>query len=296
MEPQNTSSQGSGEGRTNNLPDAPRTYIPIIIISYLVMWRVLSWFLHGRAIIFLAPILALCSMALTLWFATLVGVKGSHNRSMAIKFMLYALLGAIWVALSRIGFPPVIASELLLPGVTNLMLIWFAASIGGALSYLLSDVNLILPVSIALAFVDIWTVLLGGPVQKALQSTSPVAHAVRHTLLVKTAPQLPIFQLLPSIGFADYLFIAFFVAAICRFSPNQRTYSLTMKALIVTLCAYMGFTIFFNVNLPALVPMAVVMIGLHWKSFRYSRSEAFAMLYAVIVVLLIILAFRAFHI
>ena len=296
MESQNTSSDGSGEGQTNTLPDAPRSYIPIILISYLAMWRVLSWFLHGRAIIVLAPLLALCSMALTLWFATLVGVKGSHNRSIAIKFMLYSILGAIWVALSRIGFLPVIAAESFLPGVTNLLLIWFAASIGGALSYLLSDVNLILPVSIALAFVDIWTVLLGGPVQKALQSPSPVAHAVRHTLLVKTAPKLPIFQQLPSIGFADYLFIAFFVAAICRFSPNQRTYSLTVKALIITLCAYMGFTIFFNVNLPALVPMAVVMIGLHWKSFRYSRSEAFAMLYAVIMVLLIILAFRAFHI
>lgn len=300
MDSQNTSSDNSCEGQSNHTPDnlqsAPKPIIPIVIGSYLLLWRVLSLFLHGKAIIILAPFLALGSMALTLWFATLVGLKGSRNKATAMRFAIFAVLGAVWIILSKIGFFPVLLVEYYLPGVSNLMLIWFAASVGGALSYLLSDVNLILPVSIALAFVDIWTVLLGGPVRKTLQSPSPVAHAVRHTLLVKTAPQLPVFQLLPSIGFADYLFIAFFVAAICRFSPSEKTYSITVRALIITLCAYMALVLFLRLDLPALVPMAMVMIGLHWKSFHYSRAEAFAMLYAVILVVMIILAFHAFRI
>ncbi|HEV2472271.1 MAG TPA: hypothetical protein VGS41_06375, partial [Chthonomonadales bacterium] len=36
--------------------------------------------------------------------------------------------------------------------------------------------------------------------------------------------------------------------------------------------------------LPALVPIAVVVIGAHWRRFKYERSEAFALLYAGIIV------------
>src|SRR5207248_1233872 len=109
------------------------------------------------------------------------------------------------------------------------------------------------------------------------------------------------------IGFADFLFIALFFAAICRFMKaegtkgtqwsgypsmfSQRAYWLTLVVLMATLCAYMLLVFFYGWNLPALVPMAVVMVGLHWRQFHYRRSEVFALIYAALFVVLIVAGF-----
>jgi hypothetical protein len=39
-----------------------------------------------------------------------------------------------------------------------------------------------------------------------------------------------------------------------------------------------------GISLPALVPIAVVVIGMNIRRFRYERSEAFALLYAGLIV------------
>jgi drug/metabolite transporter (DMT)-like permease len=60
-----------------------------------------------------------------------------------------------------------------------------------------------------------------------------------------------------------------------------------LSILIAVLCAYMLLVHYANISLPALLPLAVVMLALHWRHFQYSRSEMFAMLYAGIFILLI---------
>ena len=62
-----------------------------------------------------------------------------------------------------------------------------------------------------------------------------------------------------------------------------------------TLAAYMAVVALAGLALPALVPMAAVLIGMNIRRFRYERSELFALLYAGLIVagVLIALALRA---
>ena len=45
---------------------------------------------------------------------------------------------------------------------------------------------------------------------------------------------------------------------------------------------------FKELALPALVPIAVVVIGMNLRRFRYERSELFALLYAGIIVAVVV--------
>lgn len=180
------------------------------------------------------------------------------------------------------------------PGLSDLIFIWFAASVGGLLSRLLRSANMIPPVAAVLALVDIWTVLFGGPVQRMMQSKDAISQTLTQAMTVPmpglqrgAAP----FRPTSIIGFADFVFIAFFVAALCRLVNVEGSYRRTVRVLIVVLGLYMlavhlpfaGLQM-----LPALVPMAVVMIALHWRNFKYERSEAFALLYAALVIAAIV--------
>ena len=146
------------------------------------------------------------------------------------------------------------------------------------------------PVAAVLALGDIWTVFL-GPVGKIVRSDNPTASKITEAMTVplpaptKTGAS-PISPTLV-IGFADFLFIAFFVAAITRFVPNERAYLRLLGILIILLSAYMLVVYFSGWSLPALLPLAVVMLALHWRYFHYSRSEMFALLYAGVFILLI---------
>src|SRR5437763_16231487 len=153
------------------------------------------------------------------------------------------------------------------------------------------------PVAAVLALVEILTVLLGGPVKQIMESPNLVAHAVTQAMTAQmpsirmgAAPYRPSSM----VGFADFVFIAFFVAAVCRFVQVQGTYKKTLVGLIAVLCAYMPLVHFFDWNLPALVPMGAIMIALHWRHFHYERSEAFALLYAGVFIAIIALGFWYF--
>ena len=97
-----------------------------------------------------------------------------------------------------------------------------------------------------------------------------------------------------SIGFADFLFIALFFACFARFGiPARRTF----QVLFVTLFLYMAIVFLTGTALPALVPVGVVVLVMNWRQFRYERSEAFALLYAGLILSAALgyLIFRARH-
>src|SRR5438477_524299 len=81
--------------------------------------------------------------------------------------------------------------------------------LGVLLSRLLRSANMIPPVAAVLALVDIWTVLLGGPVQKAIESQTPASKAVVSAMTVPL-PSAPKTGAAPFVvvGFADFLFAA----------------------------------------------------------------------------------------
>lgn len=174
----------------------------------------------------------------------------------------------------------------LVPGVQGLLLVWFAVSIGALVSRLVRETKILLPMAIALALVDLYVVFGGGLVTQANSRTrtDQTAHVAMQSLTVRLPVKRPIAGAQPmnlSVGVADYLFIALFFACFARFGiPWKRTFI----ALVVTLVGYMMIVFFTQTDLPALVPIAVVVVGFNLRYFRYERSEAFALLYAGIIV------------
>jgi hypothetical protein len=182
-------------------------------------------------------------------------------------------------------------------GLDTLALIWLAASLGCAVSRLVREFKLLFPMGVALALVDLYTVFGGGVVSTAVSGKNTVAQAAMAALTVQLPTMQPKNGAAPfslRIGFADFLFIALFFACFIRFGiPARRTF----QVLFVTLFLYMAVVFLQDIPLPALVPVAMVVIGMHWRRFRYERSEAFALLYAGLILSAALgyLVFRSHH-
>ncbi len=281
-----------------------RTWLlPLLLgVAYLAFWQIAPR-VHTESTpaVLLSTVI---SLALLVWFPAQVARSLRTPAVLLSSLLVSGLLVIPLKVTAALGHVPAPWSWLLwldgrfLPGLGGLLFVWFAASVGALLSLLLRGPNMIPPVAAVLAVVDIWTVLLGGPVQQIMQSETVAAQRTTAAMTVKLpAPQRakPGAQPIQGVvGFADFLFIAFFVAGIGRFVPSPRTYSRTVQALVLVLCLYMLAGLTWEISLPALAPMAVVMLALHWRHFRYSRSESFALLYAGLLIAVIAAAFWYF--
>jgi hypothetical protein len=167
------------------------------------------------------------------------------------------------------------------PGLHGLMLILFAVCLGVWLSRLMREMKILLPIAVVLACMDLYVVFGGGLVTQAHTGKAPVAQAAMRSLTGPSNPKTGAAPMQLSVGFADFLFIALFFACLARFRvPSGRTF----LVLCVTLVFYLTLVYVFRVDLPALVPIAVVVVGMNLRQFRYERSEAFALLYAGLIV------------
>jgi len=170
------------------------------------------------------------------------------------------------------------------PGLRGLLLITLATCVGVIVSRLVREIKLLLPVGVVLALVDLYVVFGGGMVTQANSGKSPMAQAAMNTLTVGLMPRMPANVPAPpplAVGFADFLFIALFFACFARFRvPARRTFVL----LCGILCLYLMAVIVGHLDLPALVPIAVVVIGSNLSAFRFSREETVAMVYAGLIV------------
>ena len=170
-------------------------------------------------------------------------------------------------------------------GLKELLVIWLAASMGVGISRLIREMKLLLPAGIALGLVDLMAVFSNvGVVNQAITGKSQLAQVAMTALTVKmpathATSGSPPLQL--QIGFADFLFIALFFACFKRFGVSAWN---TFVVLCAVLSLYMLIVAFTATALPALVPIAVVVIGMNLRQFRYDRSEAFALLYATLII------------
>jgi hypothetical protein len=229
------------------------------------------------------------NLGLILWFVCQFARSIRSTRSALAWIFVAALLTIpprILFGL-RMPIPPPWSWLILLPGADQLLFALLAAAFGAALSRVVRYANMIPPVAVVLVFVDLWTVLGGGPVQRVMESSSPAAKAVTRAMVVPLpSPKSTKRNMAPialAVGFADFLFVAFFIAAIGRFVPTTQAYARSVVVLIAVLCIYMLAVVITDTNLPALVPVGIVLIALHARQFRYERSEAFALLYAGIL-------------
>ena len=169
-------------------------------------------------------------------------------------------------------------------GLRMLLMMWFAISIGVLLAHIVKEIKILLPISVTLALVDLYVVFGGGMITQAIKQNDPAAQEMmkRFTVsLPKTHTPRGAAPMELMIGFADFLFIGLFFACFTQFKiPSQRT----MWVMIGFLTAYMIFVAITGIPLPALVPIAIVVLGMNLKHFKYERSEAFALLYAGLIV------------
>jgi len=199
---------------------------PLIIgLIYLAFWQIAPRI--PTASIGAIIVSTMVALALAIWLPARLG----YNMRLSTSGVLVSVLlsGTVIIPAQimivtghRLSPPWTLLGHV--PGLPFLALIWLAASLGVVLSLIVRAANMIPPVAAVLALVDIWTVLLGGPVQKIMQSDNPTARAVTQVMTVPLPAPRPHTGAAPingSVGFADFLFIAFFMAAMSRFVPGQ---------------------------------------------------------------------------
>jgi hypothetical protein len=243
--------------------------------------------------------LTLVSLILVLLFTVTAARAMRTGRASNVSLVLAGLLAVPYVLMKLLStqFPewnwqsilqsPLVVAYfrlLSIPGVIGLFLIWFATCVGVLIARLVREMKILLPMAVVLALVDLYVVFGGGLVTQAQSGNAPVAAAAANALTVALPAASPKTGAAPmqlAVGFADFLFIATFFTCFARFGvPSRRTFI----TLCIVLTGYMMIVAIREVSLPALVPIAVVIIGMNLRHFRYSREESFAMLYAGIIV------------
>lgn len=166
--------------------------------------------------------------------------------------------------------------------IADLALISAAAVLGTLLARIITDPKMLLPVAFVGAVVDYWGVYLG--------STSAIIHAAPE-LVRKVSAEIPAFgsayqprglHVASFVGFGDWLFLTMFLAVAWRYDLQPRR---TFWALLSFLVPAMLVVIFGGLDyLPAIVPMALAIFVVNGRRLKLTREEAFASLYALLLV------------
>jgi hypothetical protein len=156
--------------------------------------------------------------------------------------------------------------------------------VGIALSQIVREAKLLLPLGLVLGLIDIVGAMMPvGFTANVIQSHPEVVKAV--------SVPVPTFGSLTPIGYVgpgDALFLGFFFSVVHRFRMNKTatfwvTYALLTVAMVLVLV--------FGFNVAALFPMGLAVILANLRYFRYSREETFAMVYASGITLLAAVGF-----
>ena len=233
--------------------------VPTAVFMLLQLW--LAW-----ALVRLAPAprraALLTCVAVGLWLVTLLCVHPYPALPLGINIALF------WLHPTLMGF-----------GIT------LAGAWGGVLlSRIVRERNVLLPVALVAMPIDYLGAMTPvGFTHNAVTNAPAVVHAV--SVPVPVMHGLYINAL---IGPGDVLFIAFFFAAILRLHMNGRgTFWLMYALLTVALL----LVLFFNYPIAALVPMGVAVVAANRAYFTLKREEYFAMLYAGLLVVTLVVGF-----
>ena len=272
-------------------------------LGYLLFWQIVQRIPSGDGRLILAT--TLISLGITLLFTVCaarslrsplalglcLGVAALLVLPSLLPFMVRAFpQWAVWGTLAPF-YKSYRRAYHAVPGLDGLLLILLAVGLGVLVSRLVREFKILLPMAIALALVDLYVVFGGGLVTQAQSGKAPVAQAAMQALTVQLPTVQPKTGAAPmqlAVGFADFLFIALFFACFARFEIPARK---TFYVLCAVLMAYMVIVFLTNWALPALVPIAVVIIGMNLRRFRYERSEAFALLYAGLILAAVVAVF-----
>jgi hypothetical protein len=199
-----------------------------------------------------------------------------------------AVLGALLLA----KIPPTPETT----GIAQLARIGWPMALGFLVAGLVKDRNLLPPIAMVLATVDILAVFAPvGTVKIAMHSEKirPIFDAVA-IQVPKAGTALPMAQMGP----ADFLFLGMFFYAIFKFGMRAKE---TLYWVIPALAIYLSIVIFWGDKqlfglplgtLPALVPIGAAVVIANRDQFSMSKQEK-AMTYAVLVLCLAVLVIAA---
>ena len=176
---------------------------------------------------------------------------------------------------SIISISPFDAAKMLL--YASILLI--ACSIGYLVSLRIKDRNLLLPVVMFAACIDLWTVNV-GPVSSMMEKMPEIVSAVSAPI-----PKAGTGMFVPSVmmGMGDPLFMALVFAAVHRLGLNARrnfwfvcvVMTGGMLAVLLDALPY----------LPALVALAVGVVAANWGQFNLSKEEKISTAIVAVVLL-----------
>jgi hypothetical protein len=249
-----------------------------VALSTLVFMALATWVVLRAAALLLRPIVALA------WMAVLLVLFGAARLSPAF--------------VPALRQSPVVLEVVL--GISDTLMVLAASMLGLAVSHIIREPNILAPAALFAALADFAVVSLWIPrvMEVAPQALSTVAV---HVPQVGAKPTPTGLRPIGIIGPADFVFLAFYFACVWRFGMAARA---TYIWMVIALAGYMFFQ---NVvgsltprfmdavdMLPGLVPMAVVLLIVNRKYFRFSREEKRAMaVVALLVVGIIAFAFWA---
>ena len=201
--------------------------------------------------------------------------RDSVRVRLAVFLLSLALWGGLLALFSLVKGPPGMFLDITLGPWSNLALIATMVLLGMFISLAVKDAPLLLPVILVGGMVDYWGVYYGTTqhfIKNAPQVVEQVSAKMPNVSFggVYVPPTM--------IGPGDFLFLGIFFACMYRFGFEvKRTFWAFYGLLLLSLFAVNLFPI----PIPALVPMAVAMLAVNWHKMKLSRAEAFASLYAL---------------
>jgi hypothetical protein len=159
----------------------------------------------------------------------------------------------------------------------TLCIVWGAASIGCLVSFRVKDRNLLLPVVILAAFIDLWTVTSG-----------PTGHAIKHAPDVVNAVSAPIpiagagaFVPNTLIGPGDFLFMGLVFCSVARLGLDlRRNFWYVYVAMTIGMLAVAFHLLPY---LPALITLAAAVVLANHREFRLTRQEKISTLLVALI-------------
>ncbi|GBC96190.1 hypothetical protein HRbin16_01992 [bacterium HR16] len=239
-----------------------------VALSTLVFMALATWVVMRASALPLRPLASLGWMVLSL-----------------LLFVVVRLSPALVPALRQ----SVVALEVVL-GVSDTLMVLAASMLGLAVSHIIREPNILAPAALFAALVDFAVVSLWIP--RVMQAAPHALSAVAvHVPQVGAKPTPAGLRPIGIIGPADFVFLAFYFACVWRFQMAARA---TYIWMVIALAGYMFFQNvvgsltprFMNAvdMLPGLVPMAVVLLLVNRKYFRFSREEKRAMAVVALLV------------
>ncbi|MDR3692134.1 MAG: hypothetical protein P4L46_22325 [Fimbriimonas sp.] len=209
------------------------------------------------------PLLALCYAAKDRW-----------SPKLAVAFLISGLCiqaPTIYVSNHVFHHPGLVPD--MVAAVGQIGLLTWCVGLGALLATLIKDQNLLVPIAIFLACLDMFLVF----------SPLGTTHVVLNRLpgvLPAVGLHIPVARTFDSgrrrvdsdlvAGPADFMFLAMFMISLFRFNLKGKR---TVMVVVPVLLIYMILVGLFHWSLPALLPIGACVLLVNWKEFNLTRDE-----------------------